>query len=213
VEAKYAQSFDYSWYLEYLQHFYRSADFRNYIHEYNSVIEKNSAVLDKISQKLDIALDKLNRFQEQTISLSPSDILMYNSLDDDYDMKTKRYNQNIEIYNAQVDDYNSELDRDSTQTEGTSEYIYAIKEIPGLTVPYTITGPNITIPQLFPIPAPSIVPSYSSLLLYPTLAGIQESLSFDDTYNQIPKPDIQSVEKFERISDENFVVSDYKLWR
>ena len=97
-------------------------------------------------------------------------------------------------------------------TEGISVFIYGVKEIPGLTAPYTIRVPNITMPEWFPIPTPSIVPSYSPFLLYPTLAGIEESLSFDDTYNQIPKPDIQSVEKFERISDEIFVVNDFKLW-
>jgi hypothetical protein len=212
VEAKYAQSFDYSWYLEYLQRFYRSADFYKYLEKYGSVIDENSAALDKISQNLDNVYDQLSRYQKWPMSRSLSDIAMFNRLADDYDIKIKRYNQNIETFNAQVNDYNSELQRGSTLAEGTSEFIYAVEEIPGLTAPYTVTMPNITIPEWTIMPAPSVVSPYSSFLLYPTLDEIQRGFSFDDTYNQIPKPDMQSVEKFERISDDNFVVTNYKLW-
>lgn len=190
VEAKFALSGDYSWYLDYLDRFYAAGDFYNYLEEYNKTIEKNALRLDSIdstNEEIRGYLDDLQYYTEQRRIA--------------FNRRVERYNSYIEVFDAQVEDYNFELSQAERLTNGTSEIIYAIKE----DYSYAFV-PIVLLPQVIPNVIPNVIPHL------PTAAYVDTLISSDDSYNQIPKPDRQSVEKFERITDDNFVVNDFKLW-
>jgi uncharacterized protein YoxC len=209
VEAKYAQSNSYSWYLEYLERFYYVADFAEYLAEYESVVEKNNEGLDNISKEIDEITSDLENFKSWTFSWTDQTANEFNRLVDALNEKNERYNRNIVIFNAQVEDCNADLDSFNKLAEDVQDIIYYVKEDRTPNLPIALSPlPLFVMPPLVSVP---VSPSYFNL--YPSLSQINDSLlRLDDSYNQIPKPNRQSVKKFERVTDENFIVEDFKLW-
>lgn len=214
VEAKYAQSNSYSWYLEYLERFYYAADFAEYLTKYADVVDKNFERLGSIGKQLDEIQEGLERLRSGSSlfglyrTTSDWEVYEFNRLVDIYNSKVDRFNQNIKIYEAQTDDYNAQVATWETLSEGLSESIYGIKE--DLQYPFTI--------PLHPLVAPwsqATPPKFTIIgqgTIWASLSQVDARLNFDDSYYQLPKPDMQSVEPFERISEENFVVKNSKLW-
>lgn len=210
VEAEYAQQNRYSWYLEYLERFYHAVDFAEYLNEYENVANKNFQRLESIGQKLDAIYKDLERLRSSSFGWyqAPSDweVYEFNRLVDMYNTKADRFDRNTSVYEAQADDYNTEYNKYETLSEGLSDFIYAVKE-----EQYPFVVPVYPMPPLYT--APDISAYLSSVpVALPSLSSIDTQLKFDDSYYLIPKPDMQSVDPFERISEENFVVKDFKLW-
>lgn len=191
VEAKFALSSSYSWYLDYLTKFYQAGDSSNYLEEFSKVIDDNYMRLN--------AIDKTNEeimgYLEDPEYYTEARRLAFNH-------RVDRYNSYIDDFNAQIEDYNLELSQYNELAEGTSNVIYAIKE--DYSYPFKVSIPPVNITAITP-------PEISSYKL-PTQSYVDELIASGDSYNQIPKPSRQSTEKFERITDDNFVVNDFKLW-
>jgi len=208
VEAKCAQSNSYSWYQEYLERWYYTADFAEYLAEYDSVISKNHEKISSIKQNLNTIYSDLESFQRWKFSWSSYEIIEFNRLADAYEAKADRFNQSVQIFNSQVEDYNAEVAKYNKLTQGIQEAIYYVTET--LVSPYTLHP--ISLPAV-PPPCVLVKPPSIATHLYPSLSDIDSKLRFiDDSYYNIPKPDRQSVKKCERYADKNFVVKDFELW-
>jgi len=192
VEAKFALSGNYSWYLDYLDRWYRAADFGKYLEEYAEVIDKNSARLSKIDE----TNEEIRKYLEDWQYYTEERRLEFNH-------RVERYNGYVKVFDVQVEDYNSLLPEVEKLADGLSEVIYGIKE------DYSYPFAPLIVPHHISINT-TLVPSYFAIL--PGQSYVDQLIISDDSYSHIPKPDRQSVEKFERLSDQNFIVNDFKLW-
>jgi hypothetical protein len=195
VEATYALSNDYLWYLTYLTKYYQSADYGEFVNEYGKVVDTNSARLD--------AIKKTNSAIRDLLDIGwPYETYSRNSI---FNSRIDRYNLYIESFNAQVDDFNAEVNYSEKLNEGTSKVIFSIKEI--------ITGPlSLTVTPKPWTPSWLTDKSFPVQPLNNAKDDLDSLLASDDFYKQLPKPDKQSCKKSARLSENNFVVDDYKVW-
>ena len=194
VEAKFALSGDYSWYLDYLDKFYESTDFGTYLETYHKVIEKNATSL----RSIDKTNEEIRKYLEGSWLYTEGRRIAFNR-------RIERYNSYVEVYDAQVDDYNLELSECEKLADAVSQVIYCVRE--DYSYPFSL-NPIVVPPASMPI----ILPPPVTITIVPTPSNVDRLISSDDSYNQEPKPDRQSTEKFERLSDQNFIVNDFKQW-
>lgn len=212
VEARFAQSNSYSWYQEYLERWYYVADFGEYLAEYERVVSKNKKQILSIKQSLDGIEDALEKARWQALFWSQREIAEFNRLVDAYNEKVERFNQSVWILNSQVDDYNAEVAECRKLSQKVQDVIVYVTEESLYTFPKILQP--ITPPSYPIISSPPRTGTYTHpSLVYPSLAEIDVMIrSVDVSYHHIPKPDRQSVKKFERYTEKNFLVTDFKLW-
>jgi len=188
LQARYAQSCEYAWYVDYLNELYICFDYYKYVEEFAEVINKNNSRLDSIAANIDNIEYLL--YQPGNYSAERENLL---------NQRIDRYNRYIVEYNKQIEEFMKEVSKLEMMEENFPSFVYWVEET-YLFPPYFAKPPDIG-PFIIP---PALVSPFTG-------ENIDSLLQSDDSYEQIPAPDINSVEKSERYHENNFVVDNYKI--
>ncbi len=213
IPVKYAESSDYGWYQSYLEEVYTKRDYFGYVCAFEDVKKANDRVFDALSRRINTLINATYGIPEDfenTMMTSPE---LYNR---SYSIMEKIYARAMkyEIYNKeherQAADLRSALDNHVEYSMCYPGHLVVLEE----DSIYSSFIYDAVVVAPLSNQAISTSSKYEKFVVYSNteeyLDYLQSLLDDDFSYSPLPEPDVTSF-KYYRITDNNFVVKDFRI--